>query len=193
MPISQPISQLSTKGRMALAWNAIAPWKVQDVFEYIRRAGLPLHEAYTRYGSSRLSCAFCIMSSQSDMRAAISCESNHAAYRSLVELEASSSFSFQGTRWLGDLAPHLLTDELNDRLARAKEMAKLRDQAEARIPKHLLFTKGYPTVLPTAYETSLIAEVRCEVADLLGLEIGFRDASSVMNRFAELISLKANQ
>jgi len=176
---------------MALAWNAIAPWKVQDVFEYIRRAGLPLHEAYTRYGSSRLSCSFCIMSSQSDMRAAISCESNRAAYLALVELEASSSFSFQGTRWLGDLAPHLLTDDLKARIVRAKEIGKLRDEAEGRIPKHLLFTKGWPTVMPTTEEAALIAKVRCEVAGLLGLEIGYRDADSVMNRFAELMAEKA--
>lgn len=193
MPISQPIPQLSTRGRKAVAWNAIAPWLLPDVFEYIRRSDLALHPAYTQYGSSRLSCAFCIMSSLNDMQAAIRCESNHDAYRSLVELEAISSFSFQGSRWLGDLAPHLLTDELNLRLARAKEIAKLRDQAESRIPKHLLYVKGWPTVMPTAHEVSVVAEVRREVASLLGLEIGYRDADSVMKRFAELMALKAQK
>jgi 3'-phosphoadenosine 5'-phosphosulfate sulfotransferase (PAPS reductase)/FAD synthetase len=191
MPISQPIPQLSTKGRTAVAWNAIATWLLPDVFEYIRRSELPLHHAYTQYGSSRLSCSFCIMSSIDDMRAAASCEANQQAYRSIVELEAESSFSFQRNRWLGDVAPHLLTSDLRDKLERAKEIAKLRDHAEARIPKHLLYVKGWPLVMPTAEEAALIAEVRCEIASLLGLEISYRDADSVLNRFAEMMAQKA--
>lgn len=130
------------------------------------------------------------MSSQSDNKAAIGGESNHATYLAMRELEATSSFSLQGTPWLGDLAPHLLINELNDQLARAKEIAKLREKAEVRIPKHLLYVKGWPTVKPTADEPLLIAEVRCEVAELLSLEICYRNADSMVNRFAGLMTQK---
>nr|WP_232316812.1 phosphoadenosine phosphosulfate reductase family protein [Candidatus Burkholderia verschuerenii] len=62
MPVSAPLASLSTKGRAGITWNAIIEWTIEEVFAEIASAGLALHEAYTVYGASRVSCAYCIMS-----------------------------------------------------------------------------------------------------------------------------------
>ena len=87
MPISAPLAPLSTKGRTSVTWNAIIEWTIDEVFTEIAAAGLALHEAYTVYGASRVSCAYCIMSSLDDLRAAASCADNHDVYREMVRLE----------------------------------------------------------------------------------------------------------
>jgi hypothetical protein len=78
------------------------------VFALHERTGFPLHEAYRVYGSSRVSCAFCILGSQADLLASTTCSDNTAIYRAMVDLEIASTFSFQDSHWLGDTAPHLL-------------------------------------------------------------------------------------
>ena len=78
------------------------------MFDYLEQKQFPLHEAYTVYGSSRVSCCFCILGSLGDLMAAARCGANHEVYRALVRLETMSTFAFQSTRWLGDVAPHLL-------------------------------------------------------------------------------------
>lgn len=94
MPVSAPLGKLERKGYAGITWNAIIEWKIEDVFSTIEEAGLSLHEAYTIYGASRVSRAFCIMSSQQDLRAAASCSDNHSLYVQMVELEAQSTFAF---------------------------------------------------------------------------------------------------
>jgi 3'-phosphoadenosine 5'-phosphosulfate sulfotransferase (PAPS reductase)/FAD synthetase len=142
MAVAAPLAPLSTKGRTGVTWNAIIEWTVDEVFTEIAAAGLALHEAYTVYGASRVSCAYCIMSSLDDLRAAASCADNHDVYREMVRLEAESTFAFQGQRWLGDVAPHLLPPELAADVARAKAAAIERQTIEAEIPAHLLFSSG---------------------------------------------------
>jgi 3'-phosphoadenosine 5'-phosphosulfate sulfotransferase (PAPS reductase)/FAD synthetase len=107
-PVAKPQPKLAsaswrTKG---LDWHPILDWTTQQVFGYLEEKEVPLHEAYTQYGSSRVSCCFCILSSQNDLAAASSCAENQAVYRDLVALEAASTFQFQLGRWLGDVAPH---------------------------------------------------------------------------------------
>ncbi|WP_250441952.1 phosphoadenosine phosphosulfate reductase family protein [Caballeronia sp. AZ1_KS37] len=172
MAVAAPLAPLSTKGRTGVTWNAIIEWTVDDVFTEIAAAGLALHEAYTVYGASRVSCAYCIMSSLDDLRAAASCTDNHDVYREMVRLEAQSTFAFQGQRWLADVAPHLLSPELAADVARAKAAAIERQAIEAEIPAHLLFSSGWPTARPTPDEAELLASVRRRVARTVGIEVG---------------------
>jgi hypothetical protein len=130
-----------------LTWDSIIKWSLRKVLAEIHESRIKLHDAYRIYGSSRVSCAFCIMSSAHDLAAAAGCEDNHAVFRSLVELEAESTFAFQGSRWLADTAPHLLAPELKRSIENAKRLAVERREIESRIPTHLLYTKGWPTVL----------------------------------------------
>ena len=191
MPVSQTMAKLERKNAIGVSWNAIIEWPIQDVLQEISDAGLRLHEAYTVYGTSRVSCTFCIMSSLADMIAAAGCVDNVPVYLEMVELEATSGFGFQGNRWLADVAPHLLPTDLVKRVAIAKAGAALRVAAEAELPKHLLFVKGWPTALPTAAEAELIASVRRRVADALAIDIGFTTAACVLARYADLLAAKA--
>lgn len=191
MPISAPLAPLSTKGRTSVTWNAIIEWTIDAVFTEIAAAGLALHEAYTVYGASRVSCAYCIMSSLDDLRAAASCADNHDVYREMVRLEAESTFAFQGQRWLADVAPHLLSPELATAVAGAKAAAIQRQAIEAEIPAHLLFSSGWPTVRPTSDEAELLASVRRRVAHAVGIEIGYTSAADVMRRYDELLAQRS--
>lgn len=190
MPVSAPMAKLKRKRYDGLSWNAIIEWPIQDVFYTIADAGLRLHEAYTTYGASRVSCAYCIMSSQQDLIAATTCEGNHDLYIQMVELEAASTFAFQGNHWLADVAPHLLSNDLQHRIARSKVLAERRQAIEAELPKHLMFTAGWPTVRPTSGEASLIASVRRRVSDMLELDAKYLTADTVLDRYEDLMAKK---
>lgn len=188
MPVAAPMAKLQRKGCAGLSWNAIIEWPIQDVFYAIADAGLGLHEAYTTYGASRVSCAYCIMSSQQDLIAATTCEGNHDLYIQMVELEAASTFAFQGNHWLADVAPHLLSNDLQHRIARSKVLAERRQAIEGELPKHLMFTAGWPTVRPTSGEASLIASVRRRVSDMLELDGECLTGDTVLDRYDELMA-----
>jgi len=195
-PICKLQAKLCRKGRGAKGasvgwdWHPIHSWSTEAVYAYLAEKGERLHEAYTDFGCTRVSCAFCMMASLHDLTAATTCADNHAIFREMVELEIASTFGYQGGRWLADVALHLLTPEMREQVMFAKVRAKLRAGAEARIPKHLLYSKGWPTGMPTREEAALLAEVRLEVADVLGLAVGYTSTDSIMNRYAELISLR---
>lgn len=193
MPVAAPMTALTRKDSTGYSWNAIIEWPIEDVLQEISDAGLELHEAYTKYGTSRVSCAFCIMSAIADLEAAASCEDNHPLYVQMVELEAVSGFGFQGNRWLADVAPHLLSPELLARVESAKAGAKRRVELESLLPKHLHYVKGWPTGLPTVDEAALIAQVRRGVADVLGLEVKYTTGAEVLARYAELLAIKASK
>lgn len=190
MPLWAPNSDLTRKSGVGMTWNAIIDWPVQDVVYAIQDAGLELHEAYTRYDVSRVSCCFCIMSSEADLIASATCKDNHEPYIRMVELEAKSSFAFQGNRWLADVAPHILSSSLRSEVQRAKAIAAQRQAIEAEIPKHLLYESGWPTCLPTRDEAELLARVRRQVSTLLGFNAQCIDAVSVQDRYASLLALK---
>jgi 3'-phosphoadenosine 5'-phosphosulfate sulfotransferase (PAPS reductase)/FAD synthetase len=175
---------------IGLDWNPIAHWSTPDVYAFLAARGFRLHEAYTRYGNTRVSCAFCIMGSEGDLMASSTCEDNAAVYREMVDLEIVSTFAFQGDRWLGDVAPHLLSDAQRARLIRAKLVAAQRQAIEARIPKHLLYVKGWPTVMPTRDEAVMLSEVRREIATLLdfGPVMTCTDPDSILGRYADLMA-----
>ena len=188
MAIAAPQPKLSARGCQGLNWNPIIEWSTPSVFDYIALQQEPLHEAYTRYGTSRVSCAFCIMASASDLIASAACPDNAEIYRCMVRLEIASTFALQGAQWLGNVAPHLLTDQERAALATAKERAAQRIEAESLLPKHLLYTDGWPTIMPTPAEAELVAQVRNRVANAIGIEIQYSTGEEVMARFYQLIA-----
>ena len=191
MPIAQLEPRLTRVHYPGFTWNPILDWSLAEVLSEIRRSGMRLHEAYEIYRSSRVSCAFCIMSSAHDLFAAASCAHNHAVYRAMVELEAESTFAFQGARWLADVAPQLLDADLRARIQQAKEKALERQRIEAEIPGHLLYSKGWPTALPTFGEAELIAYVRRRISALIPIPGDFLTAETVRARYAALLEAKA--
>jgi 3'-phosphoadenosine 5'-phosphosulfate sulfotransferase (PAPS reductase)/FAD synthetase len=166
-PISAPQPRLSnqTHRTSGVDWHPIIEW-------------------------TRVSCAFCVMSSLADLQTSARCPENQDLYRELVEIEIISSFAFQSGQWLGDIAPWLLSESQQRRFAEAKRRAAIREQAEARIPRHLLYTKGWPTTIPTMEEASLLAEARRIVAETLELSIAYRDPEAIQARYAELMDAR---
>lgn len=190
-PIAKPQAKLSsaTHQTAGLDWHPILDWTREEVLAAHEWHAFPLHEAYRVYGSSRVSCAFCILGSQADLAASASCPDNQDVYRAMVDLEVRSTFSFHDSLWLGDVAPHLLNRETRAALAFAKEAAAVREAAEARIPKYLLYTSGWPTVMPTRDEAQLLAEVRLTVAQAVGLLIQYTEPEAILARYAQLMEL----
>lgn len=190
MPVSANEQRLQRKGYAGVTWNPIIEWTIDEVLAEVAHSGLVLHEAYTRYRSSRVSCVFCIMSSAADLSAASACADNREVYIAMVELEAASSFAFQGTRWLADVAPQLLPADLALRIEQAKAKAELRKVIESEIPRHLLYTKGWPTSIPSATEAELIASVRLRVSEMLNLGASYLTGESVQARYEALMDAK---
>ena len=192
-PTSKAESKLLSKKYQTagVTWNAIAHWTENDVRAFLADRGFALHEAYTKFGMSRVSCAFCIMGNAADLVASASCPDNAAIYREMVDLEITSTFAFQGAKWLGDVAPELLTETQRAALEFTKVRAAKRVELEARLPKHLHYTAGWPTVMPTADEAELVAEVRREVGALLRLDVKCTTAPEVLARYAELMAARA--
>ncbi len=191
MPVAAPMAKLQRKGLPGMTWNPIIEWSIADVWQSIRDAGLQPHEAYARYGVSRVSCAFCIMSAEADLRAATGCRDNDDLYRAMVGLEARSTFAFQGSRWLADVAPALLGAELAALVSRSKAAALARVQVESEIPAHLFYTAGWPTAMPSREESEVIASVRRRVANLVGIDAQCTTGEGVRERFAELMAARA--
>jgi 3'-phosphoadenosine 5'-phosphosulfate sulfotransferase (PAPS reductase)/FAD synthetase len=171
-------------------WHPILHWSHAEVFAFLRERNQPLHVAYSVYGCSRVFCAFCVLSSGADLAAASRCESNQNVYRQLVALEAESSFPFQPGRWLGDVAPHLLSADVACRLARAKDVARQREALEAQIPEDLLLSNGVPGRLPTRSEAELLASIRRQMSALLGFKVAYQRPEEVLARYRQLLSAK---
>lgn len=172
-----------------VTWNPIAAWSAADVFAFCASRGFPMHEGYG-LGMGRISCRYCIMQDIDDQRVSASVPENAPVFRTMARLEIRSTFAFQGNRWLGDVAPHLLSPEERAALADAQARARRRVEIERAIPRHLLYTKGWPTVVPTLDEAAELAWVRREIGALLDVEVRYVDAESVRARFVELISLR---
>lgn len=171
-------------------WRPIIEWTADEVRAYVTASGVALHRAYTEFQTTRVSCSFCVMSSVADLKAAASNPDHLALYRRMVNLEIASTFAFQGNRWLGDVAPHLLTFEQRIALDDAKRRRKIRAAAENAIPEDLLYVRGWPTRLVTAPEARLLAGVRRTVSETVGIPSLYLDAQSVQARYAELLTAR---
>jgi len=178
---------LVRKGVEGYLWHPAIEYLIDDIWATLHGAGLRIHPAYAVYQSTRVSCKYCILASQHDLLAATRCAENHAVYVEMVELEAVSSFSFQSGKWLADIAPALLSDDLRARIALAKQVAAERMRLEATIPAHLMFTDSLPTQLPTPAEAQLLAAVRREVGQMLGLQMRYTTGDAVQARYAQLL------
>lgn len=180
-------------GTRMMIWHPVINWSATDVFAFHEANAIPLHEAYTRYRSTRLSCRYCVLQSLADQQAAASCPSNHEAFIHLVALEARSTFSFQPGRWLADSAPHLLPANLTADISRAKHDACERRQLESTMPPDLRFQRGWPPRPPTPDEAACIARAREPILRRHGLENRFPEGSDVGSRFDELIAEKSSR
>lgn len=191
-PVWSPESKLrrDSDNTTGVNWNPIIEYSLEDVYASHKRHNFELHEAYTKYGVSRVSCSFCIMASNPDLMASSKCEDNQAAYRAQVDLEIKSGFAFKGASWLGDVNPALLSEAQREGLAAAKVMKDEREKIESELPKNLLFVKGWPTAIPTQQESRLIASVRTRINQLQSFDCKYLDADSVSQRYSELILLK---
>jgi 3'-phosphoadenosine 5'-phosphosulfate sulfotransferase (PAPS reductase)/FAD synthetase len=184
-----PIADLESTGRI-WNWRPIIDLTVDDVFMMIDSSGLHPHPAYRVFGMSRVSCRFCIMQSIADMIAATVQKEAHDIYRRMVGLEADSGFAFQGARWLGDVAPHLLPADLTARFRLGKERALLRRQFEGMLTKPMLYVKGWPTRMLTDAEATTLVTVRRAIIDLYQLDPSFIHVDDIHARYAELLELK---
>ncbi|MDA4845936.1 phosphoadenosine phosphosulfate reductase family protein [Hoeflea poritis] len=185
----QPVASAEPDGK-SWNWRPIADWTVEQVFSFIHDCGLAAHPAYREFGLSRVSCRFCIMSNLQDLTAAAAQEESHPIYRRMVDLEIRSTFAFQSGRWLGDVAPHLLSGMQRIGLAAAKRKSESRAAAEARITKEMRYVKGWPVRMLTDSEAEILAHVRRQVSALVGFEADYRDAASIHARYAELMAAR---
>lgn len=177
-------------GDIFINWRPIVDWSLQEVFASIDASGLDAHPAYREHGMSRVSCMFCIMSNMADLAAASAQPESHELYRRMVELECASSFAFQGSRWLGDVAPGLLSPDLRDRLIVGKSTSHWREAAESRITTEMLYVKGWPTRMLTDAEADILAGVRQEVAAMFDLDCSCLDRNSIHERYEELLRVR---
>ncbi len=177
-----------TANTSGFTWNPLIEWSEEDVWALHHRQNLPIHEAYTTYRMSRVSCAFCVLSSLPDLTNAASCRANHALFAELVNLEITSTFSFQDKRWLADVCPSLLTDQQHAALIEAKHNARARQRIEAAIPAHLLYEEGWPRLMPTYSEAVLLGQIRREVSRLIGISINYDQPQTILDRYAHLMA-----
>lgn len=175
-----------------LTWHPIRDFTLADVFLTHKRHNFAMHEAYHNNGNTRVSCVFCVLASEEDLRASLRDIRTHDVYRRIVSIEALTTFSFQPDRWLGDLALDLLPETLRETFISAKERAIERRLAERMIPDELLFDSktGFPAFQPTIEQARRLADARRAIGDVLGFDMRFITAKDVWDRYAELLEIK---
>lgn len=186
-PIARPQPRLTSAAHQTSGydWLPILDWTKQDVIDLHTARDFPLHEAYRT--NSRVSCVFCILASKADLLASTTWPEHAGLYRAMVDLEIASTFAFQDSGWLGDLAPQLLSAAQRQGLIEAKRRARAREAIEREIPPHLLYTRGWPTCMPTHDEARLLARVRRCIGEMLDIEVSYTDADSILTRYAKLM------
>ena len=185
--------RLAGHGTSGLIWQPLVEWTTAEVFALHDAQHLPLHAAYREFGSTRLSCGYCVLASLHDLRASASCPENAGLYRLLVDLEARSTFSFQPARWLADVAPALLDTRQNIRIDRARALSAERRRLEAALPPGLRYIKGWPPRLPSLAEAETIASTRRSITTHHELDSLYLTASTIRDRFAELMTVAASR
>lgn len=176
------------------SWRPISNWSESEVFAAIAEAGMQPHHGYSEYGLSRISCRFCIMSSQADLGAAARAVESHDILLRMIALEIKSTFGFQGNRWLADVAakevPSLMTPELQAAVLEAKQKATQRIEIEKAITKEMQFVKGWPTRMLTDTEADILASVRNQLSKLFGFDAAYLDRNAIHERYASLIAAR---
>lgn len=175
-------------GTKMMLWHPGVDMLKDEVFEINRLDGIPISPIYAR-GATRHSCAMCIMGSLNDL--AIGAEAHPWLYRHYVEMEASTTFSFQAGRWLADVRPELLSPGLLADIERAKVLCVERRKIEAALPARHRFVKGWPRYIPSREEAAEIAAGRALILKHHSAENIYPSAAEVRERFAELVKMKA--
>lgn len=194
-----PISSLDNRfaktgnrnGTTLINWHPGIHCTTAAVFGCHDRNSIPLHEAYVDYGSTRLSCAYCILASLNDLQAATRAAGNLDLFLHYVGLEAKSTFSFQPERWLADVAPTLLPPSLARDIKRAKVDCELRRRIEALMPTGLRFVKGWPLRAPTLEEAAAIAAARAPILARHQLANRYPTSAAIVARFEELLTARS--
>lgn len=193
-PISEfnKLISVKTHGTIGYTWLPILKYSLEDVFLAHRRHDFARHEAYTRFGMSRVSCSFCVLASHDDLRASLTDERNTEAFRQIVRLEIASTFSFKPDLWLADLSPQLLSDTERRELAIAKEKAIERRLADKMIPSEMLFNSktGFPAFQPTLEQSARLGQARKQIGKILNLPVKYTTADEVYRRYARLLEIK---
>lgn len=186
-PISKAEAACWTRknGANILTWHPGVDVREDEVYAYCARHALPLPESYG-LGSTRHGCAFCVLASENDITVAAHAPGNLGVYLLLVEREATSTFSFQSDRWLGDIAPDLLPASLAADHARGKALGAERRRLEASMPANLRYVKGWPQRVPTIEEAEAIADVRGRILAMHDLCSPYASAAAVRDRIAKL-------
>lgn len=175
-------------GTQMMLWHPGVDMLVDEVFDINRRDGVPLSPSYGM-GATRHSCALCTMGSINDLE--VGAQAHPWLYRHYVELEASTTFSFQAGRWLADVRPELLSAGLLADIARAKARCAERREIEAALPARYRFVKGWPLRVPTLEEAAQIASGRARILAHHGAENIYPTGQAVRDRFGELLAMKA--
>lgn len=89
------VERFSTAGRTWLQYLPIHKLTTEEVFASIAAAGLKPHFAYL-LGNERLSCVFCIMSSQNDLR--VGQKHNPELFDSYVRLEKKTGYTMHASK-----------------------------------------------------------------------------------------------
>jgi 3'-phosphoadenosine 5'-phosphosulfate sulfotransferase (PAPS reductase)/FAD synthetase len=196
---STPVSSWEKKmhratGTRGLNWNPLVTVSTQAVYDYAAAHALPMHEAYGVWGSTRLSCALCVLASRGDLQSSLRNPDNLPLFRLLVDIEARTGFSFQQKSWLADQRADLLDAGMARRLTSAKSYAEERRQAEAAICRSFLEGSKddpWPRRLPEREEADAIAIARNIVAKWLDKEMPHLTGDSVTRRMAAMIAGRA--
>lgn len=174
-PIATPDNALLRRNRReGILWHPIAGWTTEEVFAYHARHGIPLHRAYS-LSMSRLSCAYCVLSSKSDVL--VSAQHNRETLHAYASLEVRSAFSFQSAGWLAD---HADADVIRPAdLVEAKAMAAERLRIHSTIPRELLRAKTIRNI--GIEDASALADARANIADLYGITVIGTSAEEIMH------------
>lgn len=184
--IARPQPRMHNKTTDGVDWNAIADWSEDDVYQCLAEKDFPLHDAYLNWNMGRVSCVFCMLAKHSDHQKAAACPDNVEIYREMVGLEIDSTFAFQDDRWLGDVAPELLTEVSRRKLRDAKLKADERRRVESAIPDDLLYVKGWPIAIPTKKSARMLCTVRKQMAAIMGFPVNYSSPTSLIERYVEL-------
>lgn len=176
----------------SLTWRPIHKWLLSDVWATIALSGVAAHEAYSLFGSSRVSCRFCILANEADLRASLTDPAAAAIYVRMCDLELVSGFAFQGNRWLSSLALHLIPNGA-ERLELAKKRQAHRVDLESCIPAHMRFTKGWPHCVPTLGDCETLALARQQICKAYGWTSTYLTGETVRARYQELWDLKQSK
>lgn len=196
-PISKENDGLvRANGTCGRDWFPILDITIDRIWLIHREEGFRWHVQYDR-GNERLSCAWCWLGVR-DWKHGVKVKTNHASFIRMSALEIASGCPYAAEHWLCDEAPDVLPEELREQIEAAKIKGELRRKVEQRIPKELLFKnhggrRGWPESQPNMEQCELLASVRREVGELMGLEVRYTTAQDVYDRYAELLAEKAGR